>query len=285
MNKISKFFLALQLISLMAVAEPTWSQEDLTEQTKALAIISDTADKLCYTIKLEGQKTDYNVAAEASLNGVLAQIAGLGVKANANLKNEEYHGVVQEQLASALKDSQECKRDIFKILVDRILPKRTEPLNNAGTVQRVDADVSDICTRLRYWPEINETEKNSLKARLEKLSKQVNNQVLGTNIPAYIIAKLNRCLGAADLISDPGIPGSIRNALPYFDRSLAFQPDQKVLRKNVEFLDEFLKTGSVDGVALMTTLLQILRGGDDADIPRLAKQYFEVMKQNTSSKK
>ena len=166
----------------------------------------------------------------------------------------------------------------IKILVDRILLPREAPRNNAGTVQRIDADVSEICSKLKYWPE-NTSEISDLKTRIVKLSEQISQQIIGTNIPPYIMAKLNRCIGAVNLISDPGLPGSIRNSLPYFDRSLAFEPDQKLLRKNVEALDEFLKTGSVDGVTLVTTMLQILRGGDDPDIPKLAKQYFEVIKQ------
>jgi hypothetical protein len=278
MNKVYKSLPVVQLICLIGAVGPAWSQESLMDQTKALAVISDTADRLCgNAIKLEGQKTNYNIAADAGLNGVLAKLVGLGVKANADLNNEEYHGLVQEQLASALKDSQDCKRDVFKILVDRILPREAPP-NNAATVQRVDADVSEICTRLKYWPE-NTSEISNLKTRITKLSEQVNQQILGTNIPPYIMAKLNRCIGAVNLVSDPGLPGSIRNSLPYIDRSLAFEPDQKLLRKNVEVLDAFLKTGSVDGVALVTTMLQILRGGDDPDIPKLAKQYFEIIKQ------
>ena len=281
MSKVYKSLLVLQLTCLIGAAGPAWSQESLTDQTKALAVISDNADRLCGSaIEHSGQKTktNYDIAANAGLNGVLAKLFELGFKANADLNKEEYHGVVQEQLASALKDSQDCKRDVFKILVDRILPPREAPRNNAGTVQRVDADVSEICTRLKSWPE-NSSEISDLKSRIVRLSEQVNQQILATNIPPYIMAKLNRCIGAVDLISDPGVPGSIRNALPYFDRSLAFEPDQKLLRKNVEVLDAFLKTGSVDGVALVTTMLQILRGGDDPDIPKLAKQYFEVIKQ------
>jgi hypothetical protein len=281
MSKAYKYLPVLQLICSVGAAGQAWSQESLTDQTKALTVISDTADRLCgNAIDPAGQKTktSYNIAASTGLDGVLAKLVGLGVKANADLSKEEYHGVVQEQLASALKDSQDCKRDVFKILVDRILLPREPPRNNAGTVQRIDADVSEICSRLKYWPE-NTSEISDLKTRIVKLSEQISQQIIDTNIPPYIMAKLNRCIGAVNLISDPGLPGSIRNSLPYFDRSLAFEPDQKLLRKNVEALDEFLKTGSVDGVTLVTTMLQILRGGDDPDIPKLAKQYFEVIKQ------
>ncbi len=233
MNKpMYKSLPALQLICLIGAVGPAWSQESLMDQTKALAVLSDTADRLCgNTIKPEGQKTkaNYSIAADVGLNGVIAKLIGLGVKANADLNNEEYHGVVQEQLASALKDSQDCKRDVFKILVDRILLPREAPPNNAGTVQRVDADVSEICTKLKYWPE-NTSEISDLKTRIIHISEQINQQILGTNIPPYIMAKLHRCIGAVNLISDPGLPGSIRNSLPYFDRSLAFEPDQKLER-------------------------------------------------------
>src|SRR5271165_4640514 len=118
MSKAYKYLAVLQLICSIGAAGQAWSQESLTDQTKALSVISDTADRLCgNAIDPAGQKTktNYNIAASTGLDGVLARLVGLGVKANADLSKEEYHGVVQEQLASALKDSQDCKRDVFKI--------------------------------------------------------------------------------------------------------------------------------------------------------------------------
>ena len=73
------------------------------------------------------------------------------------------------------------------------------------------------------------------------------------------------------LLSGTGPPASYRKALPYLYRSLSFDPGQSQLRVNISFLERALAAGSVGIVDAMVNTLQILRGGDDPEIPVIAK--------------
>jgi len=263
-------------VCVVVVALSAGAQDDISGQTKALTVISDTADRLCDKIMMSGFSSDTAISgvAQAELAGVLKRFADAGVKGNAELRNNEYQGLVREQLASALKDSRDCKRDVFKVLVDRLLPKGSTS-NNVGAVERIQAEVSDGCRRLQFWPRAGPTPPEDVRRNLERIAQTASNQELGVGIPSRTLASLNRCLGAAYLISGKGPPDNIREALPYLDRSLAFDPEQLLLRQNIVYLDQMLKTGQGDITVYLTTIFQVLRGSNDPEISDLVSQMRE----------
>jgi hypothetical protein len=115
---------------MMAVSIPGALQaQSIGPQQAALKDIRDTADDICYTIPLAGERRDVHLSgeADAQLAGVISRVANLGIKGAAQFNNEQYRGVLREQLAATVKDSSDCKRDVFKLLVDKMLPSAATP--------------------------------------------------------------------------------------------------------------------------------------------------------------
>jgi hypothetical protein len=100
------------------------SAQDLGAQAAALKVIRETAADICYTVEQQGQRTDTQLTGEtkAKLNGAISRIIDLGVEGSAQLKNNEYRGVLQEELSSTLKNSADCRKDVFDKLIQKMLP-------------------------------------------------------------------------------------------------------------------------------------------------------------------
>lgn len=125
-----------------------------------MQLIKETADGICYTVQQQGQQNDEKVSGEvdAKLSGLAAKFVGIGMKGSGEVRNQEFQGVLREQLASTLKDSAACRLGVFNTLVDRMLPPST-PVGvskNSGTSDRApggdqrqaEQTVSDLCKEL-----------------------------------------------------------------------------------------------------------------------------------------
>lgn len=95
------------------------AQDDLRAKTQALVVIQNAANSICYDVKQGGGQT------AAILNGTIDKVADLNIKGSEQLTTEQYHGVVQTDLATTLKFTQDCKKSVFDILVVRMLPMVT----------------------------------------------------------------------------------------------------------------------------------------------------------------
>jgi hypothetical protein len=91
-------------------------------------LIRSTAVELCDSIKQEGQTSETQLSgdANAKLNGALGKFIDLGIKGSGNLKNSQYNGVLQTELAKTLKEARDCRQEIYRDLVKRLLP--SEPV-------------------------------------------------------------------------------------------------------------------------------------------------------------
>src|SRR4051794_6313096 len=78
--------------------------QDQTQQ--ALQMIRQTAAEICTVPPLEGQGRDVDLSgdAQAKLAGVLSRVANLGVSGAAKYQSSQYKGLLQQQLADALKN-------------------------------------------------------------------------------------------------------------------------------------------------------------------------------------
>jgi hypothetical protein len=114
------------------ISGPSQAQ-DIAARQAALKDIRETAADICYTIPLTGEHRDVHLSgeADAQLAGVISRVANLGVKGAGQFNNDEYRGVLREQLAATVKDSSDCKRDVFKILVDKMLPSSASAVGQA----------------------------------------------------------------------------------------------------------------------------------------------------------
>jgi hypothetical protein len=118
--------------------------QNITAQQAALKEIREAAADICYTVPTTGRQSDINLSGEvdAQLAGVISRVANLGIKGAGQLKNQEYQGVLREQLATTLKDSSDCRKDVFKLLVDKMLPSAATPAApergsiNAGKIEQ-----------------------------------------------------------------------------------------------------------------------------------------------------
>jgi hypothetical protein len=87
-------------------------------------VIEEFAAHICHTVYQEGQNNEKELSgdAKAQLSGVISKLVDLNGGVAARLNDQKYQGVLQQQLASALKESADCQKDVFHTLVDRMLP-------------------------------------------------------------------------------------------------------------------------------------------------------------------
>jgi hypothetical protein len=133
------------------ISAPSQAQ-DIAAQQAALKDIRETAAEICYTIPLAGEHRDVHLTGEADgqLAGVISRLANLGIKGAGQFNDGEYRGVLREQLAATVKDSSDCKRDVFKLLVDKMLPAPA----SAGGRQGINAGNIEQRTDERCSPAI-----------------------------------------------------------------------------------------------------------------------------------
>lgn len=98
--------------------------DDLENQQKALNTISNFAEKLCKYPPLAGNESKYELSGEAKaeLSKVLKKVADLGVKGAAKYQASDYEGLLQKDLANVVKDSSNCKMEVWRDLKDRLIP-------------------------------------------------------------------------------------------------------------------------------------------------------------------
>lgn len=205
------------------------------------------------TGKLQGQFNINKTSAEGLVNGIdnaLSQVA-----------------------AGEADKVRDCLAPVRQRLLNLLLPQQGA---NTISAQQVEADVADDCRKLQFWPRLPVGEADKIGVNLQRLWGEVSKS--NSEVPTKTLATLNRCLAGYQLISGSGPPTSLQSALPYLDRSLVYDPDQLLLRQNRAYLDQMLKTSRGAFKPYMTTVLQILRGTDDPEIPDLVQQFWEVAK-------
>lgn len=114
-------FWGFMIITIMS--EPIEAADDLAEKKEALDVIADFAGKVCKDIPLTGDEREYELSGEASaeLNGLIKKLVNLGIKVTAKYKKSKYEGVLREDLVKALKNSADCKLDVFRELKLQLL--------------------------------------------------------------------------------------------------------------------------------------------------------------------
>lgn len=113
--------LAASLLWAASVSSGLAQQVETFQQQ--LDVIADYAERICDRIPLKGsgENVELSGAARAELSGVLGRLADLGVSGSAQYQSEEYQGLLQKDLANALQDARDCRREIHNKLTDRLL--------------------------------------------------------------------------------------------------------------------------------------------------------------------
>ena len=192
-------------------------------------------------------------------------------------QNRELVGMVRKadppygEAVSIVAALQWLQRFNYPILLSR--PGSASTL--AAFESEIAEDVKYNCLVLHIWPEGAINGADIAKRLAAPLAKVERNPLFRHSRSAQI-GSLYRCMGGATLISGE-ISTQIPLALPYLERSLEFDPSQFLLRRNVATLQTAYRNGRSDFDILTTATLQVVRGGDDPDIPALEKKISSIM--------
>ncbi len=132
--------LAIGLIAWARVPFPALA-DTFGNQQRALALITDTADRICSVVHERGEASSSEAQGQvrAQLSGLAARLADAGVNVAGSISNGRYEGVLREQLADTLKNNVECKLNVFKSLQARLVPTlvvEASPSQDSGTSQQ-----------------------------------------------------------------------------------------------------------------------------------------------------
>lgn len=99
------------------------SNSYLDNQNDALNVIADFADRICNKISTSGGKKSLELSGhgKVELKGLLKKIADLGVEGGAKYQDVSYESVLQKDLARMLRESSNCKLEVFKDLKDKLI--------------------------------------------------------------------------------------------------------------------------------------------------------------------
>src|SRR5437899_1004744 len=91
----------------------------------ALSLITEAAQKICNDVPTAGERQtiEVNGDVKAELNGLLKRLSDAGISGGGKYETEQYAGVLQKDLAMALKENSECKVTVLRLLIDRVLPQ------------------------------------------------------------------------------------------------------------------------------------------------------------------
>lgn len=123
--KIIKYFGFFIFISILILdSSCAFADDNLNAQKEALQLISDFANQLCDEIPMQGDSTSYDLSlgGKIELNNFLKKLANIGVEAAGKYQKNEFQGILQKDLATAMKDRSLCKIEVLKTLKNDLLP-------------------------------------------------------------------------------------------------------------------------------------------------------------------
>jgi hypothetical protein len=96
--------------------------------SQSLELIESASDRICQIVAQKGDKSAWEINAEvkAELSKVLSKLGSAGFDVSGKAKQEQYSGVLQEQLAEVLKQNIECRLRVFERLSE-ILTRPDSP--------------------------------------------------------------------------------------------------------------------------------------------------------------
>lgn len=96
-----------------------------TSDTEKLRAINETAREICTGPTNEGTSTSMQIGGEVSAAVLkLSKKFGIDVSAEGKGTHHAYSGVPQAELAGLVRGTQQCRQQVFEVLVDRLLPRK-----------------------------------------------------------------------------------------------------------------------------------------------------------------
>jgi hypothetical protein len=128
---LNKLYLTIVAVAVLAwAAQPESSYAQSSE--KAVALIIDAAHQLCTTPPMQqnDQSLKWSAGASAKLSGVIRKLADLGIEGAFEYKSEKSQGVLQKDLATAIKDGNDCGLSVLTVLSQRLIPQVQVPIHH-----------------------------------------------------------------------------------------------------------------------------------------------------------
>jgi hypothetical protein len=111
------------LAMLPEVSQYPVNAQTLKPDKQSLDMIADFAERICSEVPLEGSSSnlDLSGSAEAKLNGLLKNIAALGIEGAAKYEEKQFKGFLQKDLRAAIQDSNLCRLKVADTLISKLL--------------------------------------------------------------------------------------------------------------------------------------------------------------------
>jgi hypothetical protein len=149
-------------------------------------------------------------------------------------------------------------------------------LDDGQLDKEITTDISYYQAKLASWPAFTSVGQEVIEA-LETLLEKVESRREYREAYRAIWAMAYRLIGGAYLVhAKLDMDDRLRAALPYLRQSHEVWDSQKNFAANIAFLEAFLSNHGGDIRAYLTTILQILRGPADPQIPWLVDQLTEA---------
>lgn len=118
------------LFALPASVASALAATNADAQQKALYMILEAADRICVTPPIiAGQTFELKGEAKVRLDNLLKWFADAGIQGAGEFQNEAYKGVLRRDLATAIKQGNECKLSVLTTLQEKIIPKSAGELS------------------------------------------------------------------------------------------------------------------------------------------------------------
>jgi hypothetical protein len=119
----ARTFLSVLVIAATLATHNSALAESLDAQTKALGLITNTADRICNIVSTNGDANSVEAKGNvnAQLSGLASKLADIGVSGTGGINNEKYHNVIRQDLSATLKDNAACKLKVFESLLSKLM--------------------------------------------------------------------------------------------------------------------------------------------------------------------
>lgn len=123
-------FALLSLIGAnLGASAPANAQTADAQQKAVIDLIISTAHSICYDVSQDSHAKAEGIKGEvkAQLTGLASKIADIGLTGAGDITDNETQGVLQADLATALKDSAACKIHVLDTLASKLLSPQPAP--------------------------------------------------------------------------------------------------------------------------------------------------------------
>jgi hypothetical protein len=149
LSKMAKIFPFSILIVMWIGVTPGLGQAPTsgTALSEALKVAEEAADRICGEIAHSGSRSSQEIggAVHATLPWLAKKLADLGITGTGQFADQQYYGVLQEDLASSLKEERDCKLTVVKDVMDRLQPaKSNTQARNPNALYQYDEIVGEV---------------------------------------------------------------------------------------------------------------------------------------------